>query len=272
MIEFLSFPFTVVILVLAYLLSTIKVLDEYERGVVFRVGHLQPKARGPGLTLIFWPVDRMVRVSLRTVTMDVPPQDVITRDNVTVSVNAVVYFRVIDPRLAIVEVENYLYATSQLAQTTLRSVLGEVELDELLAEREKLNQRLQDILDKQTDRWGIKVSLVEIKAVDLPQEMRRAMSKQAEAEREKRAKIIHAEGEFQSAEKLVSAASTIAAEPVALQLRYLQTLSDIGVEQNTTVVFPIPINLFEALAGKTQERGTPVEAPNNLHRQMEKKL
>ena len=272
MIEFLSFPFTVVIFVLAYLLSTIKVLAEYERGVVFRVGHLQPEARGPGLTLIFWPVDRMVRVSLRTVTMDVPPQDVITRDNVTVSVNAVVYFRVIDPRLAVVEVENYLYATSQLAQTTLRSVLGEVELDELLAEREKLNQRLQDILDKQTDRWGIKVSLVEIKAVDLPQEMRRAMSKQAEAEREKRAKIIHAEGEFQSAEKLVSAASTIAAEPVALQLRYLQTLSDIGVEQNTTVVFPMPINLFEALAGKTPERGTPVEVSNGPHRQMEKKI
>lgn len=264
MIEFLSFPLTVLSLLLLYLLSTVRILAEYERGVVFRLGRLQPQARGPGLSLILWPVDRMVRVSLRTVTMDVPPQDVITRDNVTVSVNAVVYFRVIDSRLAIVEVENYLYATSQLAQTTLRSVLGEVQLDDLLAEREKLNERLQDILDRQTDRWGIKVSLVEIKAVDLPQEMRRAMSKQAEAEREKRAKIIHAEGEYQAAEKLVLAANQIAAEPVALQLRYLQTLTDIGVEQNTTVVFPVPVNLFEALTGKKKEEGIPVEALNGL--------
>jgi regulator of protease activity HflC (stomatin/prohibitin superfamily) len=249
MIELFSFPFIVLTLLLLYLLSTVRVLAEYERGVIFRLGHLQPKASGPGLALIFWPVDRMVRVSLRTVTMDVPPQDVITRDNVTVSVNAVVYFRVIDPRLAVVEVENYLYATSQLAQTTLRSVLGEVELDDLLSEREKLNARLQDILDRQTDRWGIKVSLVEIKGVDLPQEMRRAMSKQAEAEREKRAKIIHAEGEYQAAEKLVSAAREIATEPVAIQLRYLQTLTEIGVEQNTTVVFPIPIQMIEGLSG-----------------------
>ena len=250
MIEYLPFLFVVIVLLVLYLLSTVRVLSEYERGVVFRLGHLQPEARGPGLVLLFWPIDRMNRVSLRTVTMDVPPQDVITRDNVTVSVNAVVYFRVIDPRLAVVEVENYLYATAQLAQTTLRSVLGEADLDDLLAEREKLNQRLQDILDKQTDRWGIKVSLVEIKAVDLPQEMRRAMSKQAEAEREKRAKIIHAEGEYQSAEKLVSAAHAIAAEPIALQLRYLQTLTDIGVEQNTTVVFPVPLQLFEGLVGQ----------------------
>jgi regulator of protease activity HflC (stomatin/prohibitin superfamily) len=249
MLEFISFPVAVIGLLFLYLLSSIKILPEYERGVIFRLGRLLSRAKGPGLALVFFPIDRMVRVSLRTVTMDVPPQDVITRDNVTVSVNAVVYFRVIDPRLAIVEVENYLYATSQLAQTTLRSVLGEVELDELLSEREKLNARLQDILDKQTDRWGIKVSLVEIKAVDLPQEMRRAMSKQAEAEREKRAKIIHAEGEFQAAEKLVSAAGTIATEPVAIQLRYLQTLTEIGVEQNTTVVFPIPIQLFESLIG-----------------------
>jgi regulator of protease activity HflC (stomatin/prohibitin superfamily) len=248
MIEFLSFPITVLALVLFYLLSTIKVLAEYERGVLFRLGRLQPEARGPGLAFVFWPVDRMVRVSLRTVTLDVPPQDIITRDNVTVSVNAVVYFRVLDPRLAIVEVENYLYATSQLAQTTLRSVLGEVELDELLSAREKLNQRLQDILDKQTDRWGIKVSLVEIKGVDLPQEMRRAMSKQAEAEREKRAKIIHAEGEYQAAEKLVKAANAIATEPVAIQLRYLQTLTEIGVEQNTTVVFPIPLQMLEGFS------------------------
>jgi regulator of protease activity HflC (stomatin/prohibitin superfamily) len=249
MLEFLSFPVVVIGVLGLYLLSAIKILPEYERGVIFRLGRLLSKAKGPGLALVFFPIDRMVRVSLRTVTMDVPPQDVITRDNVTVSVNAVVYFRVIDPRLAIVEVENYLYATSQLSQTTLRSVLGEVELDELLSEREKLNARLQDILDKQTDRWGIKVSLVEIKAVDLPQEMRRAMSKQAEAEREKRAKIIHAEGEYQAAEKLVSAAGTIATEPVAIQLRYLQTLTEIGVEQNTTVVFPIPIQLFDALTG-----------------------
>jgi len=190
-----------------------------------------------------------VRVDLRTVTLDVPPQDVITRDNVTVSVNAVVYFRVLDPCLAIVEVENYLYATSQLAQTTLRSVLGEVELDELLAAREKLNARLQDILDRQTDRWGIKVSMVEIKGVDLPQEMRRAMSRQAEAEREKRAKIIHADGEYQAAEKLVSAASAIATEPIAIQLRYLQTLTEIGMEQNTTVVFPVPLQIIEGLSG-----------------------
>ncbi len=249
MLEFLTFPVVVIGLLVLYLLNSIKILPEYERGVIFRLGRLLSKAKGPGLALVFFPIDRMVRVSLRTVTMDVPPQDVITRDNVTVSVNAVAYFRVIDPRLAIVEVENYLYATSQLAQTTLRSVLGEVELDELLSEREKLNARLQDILDKQTDRWGIKVSLVEIKAVDLPQEMRRAMSKQAEAEREKRAKVIHAEGEYQAAEKLVKAASAIAAEPVAIQLRYLQTLTEIGVEQNTTVVFPIPIQIFEAITG-----------------------
>jgi regulator of protease activity HflC (stomatin/prohibitin superfamily) len=226
--------------------------------------------QGPGLVFAFWPIDRLKRISLRTVTLDVPPQDIITRDNVTVSVNAVVYFRVLDPRLAVVEVENYLYATSQLAQTTLRSVLGEAELDDLLAEREKLNARLQDILDKQTDRWGIKVSMVEIKGVDLPQEMRRAMSRQAEAERERRAKIIHAEGEFQAAEKLVQAASAIAAEPIALQLRYLQTLTEIGVEQNTTVVFPMPINLFEALAGKKPE-AIPVEVLQTLRAQLENK-
>ncbi len=272
MLEFLSFPLVVIGLLVLYLFNSIRILPEYERGVIFRLGRLLSKAKGPGIALVFYPIDRMVRVSLRTVTMDVPPQDVITRDNVTVSVNAVVYFRVIEPRLAIVEVENYLYATSQLSQTTLRSVLGEVELDELLSEREKLNARLQDILDKQTDRWGIKVSLVEIKAVDLPQEMRRAMSKQAEAEREKRAKIIHAEGEYQAAEKLVGAANAIATEPVAIQLRYLQTLTEIGVEQNTTVVFPIPIQLFEALTGsKDKEKAEipisiprePVKVPRN---------
>jgi regulator of protease activity HflC (stomatin/prohibitin superfamily) len=265
MLEFLPFPIVVIGLLVLYLLNSIKILPEYERGVIFRLGRLLSKAKGPGLTLVFFPIDRMVRVSLRTVTMDVPPQDVITRDNVTVSVNAVVYFRVIDPRLAIVEVENYLYATSQLAQTTLRSVLGEIEMDELLSEREKLNARLQDILDKQTDRWGIKVSLVEIKAVDLPQEMRRAMSKQAEAEREKRAKIIHAEGEYQAAEKLVGAANAIATEPVAIQLRYLQTLTEIGVEQNTTVVFPVPIQLFEAMTGLNAKEKA--EIPRALSRE-----
>lgn len=249
MLELFLIPFIALVCLLAYALSALNIIPEYERGVIFRLGRLLPAAKGPGVVFAFWPLDRIVRVSLRTVTLDVPPQDIITRDNVTVSVNAVVYFRVIDPRLAIVEVENYLYATSQLAQTTLRSVLGEVELDELLSEREKLNERLQDILDRQTDRWGIKVSLVEIKGVDLPQEMRRAMSKQAEAEREKRAKIIHADGEYQAAEKLVLAASAIAAEPVAIQLRYLQTLTEIGVEQNTTVVFPIPLQMLEGLAG-----------------------
>src|SRR5215510_10294925 len=241
--EFLTLP-----------IVAIAILIIYQRGVIFRLGRLLRDAKGPGLILVFWPIDRIVRVSLRTVAMDVPPQDVITRDNVTVSVNAVVYFRVIEPRLAIVEVENYLYATSQLAQTTLRSVLGEADLDELLAAREKLNARLQDILDRQTDRWGIKVSLVEIKGVDLPQEMRRAMSRQAEAEREKRAKIIHAEGEYQAAEKLVGAASAIATEPVAIQLRYLQTLTEIGVERNTTVVFPVPINLLEGLFKRSEGR------------------
>jgi regulator of protease activity HflC (stomatin/prohibitin superfamily) len=244
--EFLTLPILGFLILLIYLFSVLNIIPEYERGVIFRLGRLLPVAKGPGLVLVFRPIDRLVRVSLRTVAMDVPPQDVITRDNVTVSVNAVVYFRVLEPRLAIVEVENYLYATSQLAQTTLRSVLGEADLDELLSAREKLNARLQEILDRHTDQWGIKVSLVEIKGVDLPQEMRRAMSRQAEAEREKRAKIIHAEGEYQAAEKLVRAANAIAAEPVALQLRYLQTLTEIGVERNTTVVFPVPINLVEA--------------------------
>lgn len=269
MLELLSFPFFVAVLLALYVLSAINIVPEYERAVVFRLGRMLPDTKGPGVVFAFWPIDRLRRVSLRTVTLDVPPQDIITRDNVTVSVNAVVYFRVLDPRLAIVEVENYLYATSQLAQTTLRSVLGEADLDDLLAEREKLNARLQDILDKQTDRWGIKVSMVEIKAVDLPQEMRRAMSKQAEAERERRAKIIHAEGEYQAAERLVQAATMIASEPTALQLRYLQTLTEIGVEQNTTVVFPMPINLFESLAGKKSE-AIPVEILNTLRGLAEK--
>jgi regulator of protease activity HflC (stomatin/prohibitin superfamily) len=245
--QFLTLPIIALALVILYLLSVINIIPEYERAVIFRLGRLYHREKGPGVIFVFRPIDRMVRVSLRTVVLDVPPQDIITRDNVTVSVNAVVYFRVLDPRLAIVEVENYLYATSQLSQTTLRSVLGEAELDDLLAQREKLNARLQDILDKHTDPWGIKVSLVEIKAVDLPQEMRRAMSKQAEAEREKRAKIIHAEGEYQASEKLLAAAKVISPEPVAVQLRYLQTLTEIGVEQNTTVVFPLPLDMIRSV-------------------------
>jgi regulator of protease activity HflC (stomatin/prohibitin superfamily) len=241
-----------VAIVLLYLWSTVNILREYERGVVFRLGRLVPDAVGPGLVFIFWPVYKMVRVSLRTITLDVPPQDIITRDNVSVKVNAIVYFRVMDAPSAIVEVENYLYATSQLAQTTLRSVLGEVELDDLLSRREKLNVKLQEILDQHTDAWGIKVSLVEVKQVDLPQEMQRAMAKQAEAEREKRAKIIHAEGEFQASAKLAEAAGVINKEPIALQLRYLQTLTEIGVEKNTTVVFPVPIDIIKAWIDTTK--------------------
>ena len=234
-----------VVLVLIWLFNSLNVLREYERGVIFRVGRLLPEPKGPGLILVFFPIDRIVRVSLRTITMDVPTQDVITKDNVSVKVNAVVYFRVVDPRRAIVEVENYLYATSQLAQTTLRSVLGEVALDDLLSQREKLNQRLQEILDQHTDPWGIKVSLVEIKGVDLPENMQRAMARQAEAEREKRAKIIHAQGEFEASKMLSEAAAQIATQPVALQLRYLQTLTEIGVEKNTSIIFPLPIDILD---------------------------
>ncbi len=233
-------------IVIFYLLSTINILKEYERAVVFRLGRLAQDAKGPGIVFIFWPIYRIVRVSLRTVTLEVPPQDVITRDNVSVKVNAIIYFRVMNAPRAIVEVENYLYATSQLAQTTLRSVLGEVDLDDLLSNREKLNIKLQEILDQHTDAWGIKVSLVEVKQVDLPQEMQRAIARQAEAERDKRAKVIHADGEFQAAAKLREAADVIAQEPVALQLRYLQTLADIGNEKNTTIVFPVPIDIIQA--------------------------
>jgi len=238
-------------IVIAYLLSVITVLSEYERGVIFRLGRLLPNAKGPGLIFVFRPIDRMERVSLRTVTMDVPSQDVITRDNVTVKVNAIVYFRVVDSNRAVVSVENYLYATSQVAQTTLRSVLGEVELDDLLSDRESLNERLQSILDDSTDAWGIKVSMVEIKTVDLPTDMQRAMARQAEAERERRAKVIHAEGEFQASERLKDAAKVLAQEPIAFQLRYLSTLAEIGIEQNSTIVFPIPIDLLAPLVKKT---------------------
>ncbi len=235
----------IVILVVLYLLSAIKILREYERGVIFRLGRVLPEPKGPGLILVFPPIDKMVKVSLRLVTMDVPPQDIITRDNVSVKVNAVIYFRVMHPLKAVIEVENYLFATSQLAQTTLRSVLGQVELDELLAAREKINRHLQEILDEHTDPWGIKVVTVEIKHVDLPQEMQRAMAKQAEAERERRAKIISAEGEFQAAEKLAAAAEIISKHPMALQMRFLQTLVEISAENASTTVFPIPLEFFK---------------------------
>ena len=232
----------------------VNILNEYERAVTFWLGRLSRDTKGPGLVLIFWPFERMVKVSLRTVVHDVPPQDVITRDNVSVKVNAVVYFRVVEPAKAIVEVENYLYATSQLAQTTLRSVLGQAELDELLSERDKLNLQLQEIIDRHTDPWGIKVSMVEVKHVDLPQEMQRAMARQAEAEREKRAKIIHAEGEQQASAQLAAAAETISQNPVTLQLRYLQTLSEIASEKNSTIVFPLPIDLLKAFVPGGAER------------------
>lgn len=248
-------PVTVffILVVVLWLINSINVLREYERGVIFRLGRLLSKPKGPGLIFVFWPIDRMVRVSLRTVALDVPTQDIITSDNVSVKVNAVVYFRVLNAIRSVVEVENFLYATSQLSQTTLRSVLGEVMLDDLLSKRETLNMKLQAILDKQTAPWGIKVSLVEVKAVDLPQEMQRAMAKQAEAEREKRAKIIHADGEFQAAAKLADAARVVSRQPIALQLRYLQTLTEIGVEKNNTLVFPLPLNLIDAIMSLKKE-------------------
>ena len=250
-------PFGVVIIVVAlYVLSSIKILAEYERGVIFNLGRLRPTPKGPGIILVLAPVQRMVRVSLRQEALEVPPQDIITRDNVTLKVNAVIFLRVIEPTRAVVEVSNYVYQTSQFAQTTLRSVLGEVELDELLAHREKINLRLQSILDTHTAPWGVKVVNVEVKQVDMPESMLRAMAKQAEAEREKRSKIIHAEGEFSAAQRLVDAAHLLAAEPVSVQLRYLQTLTEIGVEKNTTVVFPVPVDIFSGLE-KLIGKGTP---------------
>jgi len=241
---------TILFLIIALIAISIKIVKEYERAVVFRLGRLLKKSKGPGLIIIIPFIDRWVRVSLRLVAMDVPPQDIITKDNVSVKVNAVVYFRVLVPNKAITEVEDFLYATSQLAQTTLRSILGMIELDELLSEREKINEDLQNVLDKQTDPWGIKVSAVEVKHVDLPQEMQRAMAKQAEAERERRAKIISAEGEFQAAEKMVEAAKLMEIHPVSVQLRYLQTLSEIATENNSTTLFPIPMNLLDSLNKK----------------------
>ena len=236
----------IISLIVLYLLNAIKVLREYERGVIFRLGRVLAKPKGPGLILVFPPIDRIVRVSLRIVVMDIPPQDVITKDNVSVKVNAVVYFRVMDPQKAVLEVQDFLFATSQLAQTTLRSVLGEVELDELLSEREKLNSQLQEIIDKHTDPWGIKVQLVEMKHVDLPENMVRAIARQAEAERERRAKVIHADGEFQAADKLKQAADIISTNPQALQLRFLGTLAEIATEKNSTIVFPLPIDMLKA--------------------------
>jgi len=243
-------PYAVVVgLVLFWVLLSVKVLNEYERGVIFRLGKVLPSPKGPGLIIVAWPIDRMVRVSLRTVVLDVPPQDVITRDNVTVKVNAVLYFRVMDPIRAVVQVENYLFATSQEAQTTLRSILGQAQLDELLSERDRLGAMLQEVIDQHTDPWGVKVAQVAVKAVDLPQEMQRAMAKQAESEREKRAKIIHASGELEASKQLTEAAATLHVQPMALHLRYLQTLTDIAAEKNSTIIFPLPIDWMSALLG-----------------------
>ncbi len=246
----MSFVIFVLVVFLLWLFSCINVLAEYERGVIFRLGKLLPQPKGPGLIFVFKPIDRIVRVSLRTVVLDVPAQDVITRDNVSVKVNAVVYFRVMDPLKAIVQVENFLYATSQEAQTTLRSILGQAHLDELLSERERLGIMLQEVIDKQTDPWGVKVSQVAVKAVDLPHEMQRAMARQAESERDKRAKIIHASGEFEASKQLTEAAAKLEEQPVAIQLRYLQTLTEIAAEKNSTIIFPLPLDMMKALYDK----------------------
>jgi len=246
----MEYGFIVIVFIGVFLFfKWVNILKEYERAVTFVLGRLTQQPKGPGLVLIFWPFETMIKVSLQTVVLDVPPQDVITRDNVSVKVNAIVYFRVVDPRRAIVEVQNYLYATSQLAQTTLRSVLGQAELDDLLSERDKLNSQLQEMIDRHTDPWGIKVSMVEVKNVDLPQEMQRAMARQAEAEREKRAKIIHAAGELEASVKLAEAADVVSSNPVTLQLRYLQTLTEISAEKNSTIIFPLPIEMMRAFTG-----------------------
>jgi len=249
----MDFLMLLFIVVAFYLISCVKILKEYERGVIFRLGRLLPEPKGPGLIFVFAPIDRMVRVSLRLVTMDVPEQDIITRDNVSVKVNAVVYFRVMDANKAVMEVENYLYATSQLAQTTLRSVIGQATLDELLSARDKIGNKLQEILDQQTDPWGIKVSSVDLKHVDLPQDMQRAMAREAEAERERRAKVISAEGEYQAAEKLTMAAQMMDEHPIALQLRYLETLIKVATDNNTTTIFPVPIDLFRPFLEKAEK-------------------
>ena len=268
-----NFSWLIIVIVVLYIINCIKILPEYERGVVFRLGRLLPEPKGPGIVLVFAPIDRIVRVSLRVETMEVPSQDVVTKDNVTVKVSAVVFFRVLDPRRAIVEVAHFVHATSQLAQTRLRSVLGEADLDELLSDREKLNARLQETLDTHTEQWGIKVQAVEVKHVDLPEQMIRAIARQAEAERERRAKVIHAAGELQASSKLAEAAAMLATQPTSITLRYLQTLTEIGTEKNTTVVFPLPIDLFSGLsqwakgaassAPDTQASGRPDPAPSS---------
>jgi regulator of protease activity HflC (stomatin/prohibitin superfamily) len=245
--------FFLLIIAMFFLSSMIKIVREYERGVIFRLGRLLSKEKGPGLIFLIPVIDRMVKIGLRTITMDVPPQDIITKDNVSIKVNAVLYFRVMDPAKAVVEVEDYMYATSQLAQTTLRSVLGQSELDELLSERDKINGELQAILDRHTDPWGIKISQVEIKHVDLPQEMQRAMARQAEAERDRRAKVINAEGEFQASHRLAEASAVISDHPMALQLRFLQTLTEVAAENNSTIIFPVPIDLFEPFIRKYKD-------------------
>ena len=251
--NFLAPPIIIVGLVVIYILNSIKILREYERGVIFRLGRVLSKPKGPGIILVFSPIDRMVRVSLRLIALDIPPQDVITRDNVSVKVNAVLYFRVMEPLKCIIDVQDFLYATSQLAQTTLRSVLGQVNLDDLLSEREKLNAQLQEIIDTRTDPWGIKVQMVEMKHVDLPENMVRAIAKQAEAERERRAKVIHAEGEFQAADKLTQAADIISTNPQALQLRFLGTLAEIATEKNSTIIFPLPLDFLKAFTYNTSQ-------------------
>ncbi|MBC7364279.1 MAG: slipin family protein [Candidatus Aminicenantes bacterium] len=251
----ITFPTIILAIVILYLLNCIKILKEYERAVIFRLGRVLPKPKGPGLIFVFSPIDKMVRISLRLIVMDIPPQDVITKDNVSVKVNAVLYFRVMDPLKAVLEVQDYLYATSQLSQTTLRSVLGQVELDELLSEREKLNTHLQEIIDQHTDPWGIKVQLVEIKHIDLPETMVRAIARQAEAERERRAKVIHADGEYQSAEKLAQAAEIISQNPQTIMLRFLGTLTEIATEKNSTIIFPLPLEILRAFSqDKKQEK------------------
>ena len=241
----MSFGAILITVIVVYIVNSVKILKEYERGVIFRLGRVLATAKGPGIILVFAPIDKIVKIGLRTITLDVPPQDIITKDNVSVKVNAVIYFRVMDPIKAIIEVEDYLFATSQMSQTTLRSVVGQMSLDELLSERDKINSQLQEIIDKATDPWGIKVANVEVKHVDLPQEMQRAMARQAEAERERRAKVIAAEGEYQAAEKLTAAAKTMSAEPIALQMRYLQTLVEISTEKSSTIVFPLPIDIMK---------------------------
>lgn len=259
---FLQIIAIVIGVIVLYLISCIRILFEYQRGVVFRLGRVLPAPKGPGIIMVFWPIDSMVRVSLRTFVQDVPSQDVITRDNVSMEVNAVVYFRVIDPMKSILEVENYMYATSQLSQTTLRSVVGQADLDELLSDREKINRRLQELIDEQTDPWGVKVSLVEIKHVDLPEHMKRVMAKQAESERERRAKVIHAEGEYQAAHRLRDAAEMIKRHPMAMQMRFLQTLVEVGAENNTTIVFPVPLDMFTPfLKAAALTNGKPQDGP-----------